>query len=258
MILTIDIGNTTIGFSGMKRCGASDYESVFNIKTRTIKDESKQHYAKIMNKELGTYVNEIEGAIISSVVPSLTEKLQKGVEDLTGRPVLVLDSSLDLGLTSGVDDLKKVGLDRLADAAWAAEKYPLPVVTVDIGTATTFNVIDSNKVFRGGAIAPGVATGIQALAGRTSQLEAVKVRNPKGVIGKNTEECMLIGMVTGTAAMIDGLTARFEVEIGEKASLVLTGGLSEWIAPLCSHLLIRDPLMLSKGLALIYDRNQRF
>ena len=159
------------------------------------------------------------------------------------------------GLTMGVDEPHAVGKDRLVDAAYAAANFPLPVITVDLGTATTFNVVDENRVFRGGVICPGLSTGLRALGERCAQLPQVHLGSPKSAIGTNTEKCMLSGSVMGTAVLIDGMVQRIEEELGRPATLVVTGGLAKYVTPLCRHALTYDPELLMKGLALLYRLN---
>ena len=155
----------------------------------------------------------------------------------------------------GVPDPHAVGKDRLVDAAYAAANFPLPVVTVDLGTATTFNVVDENKVFRGGVICPGLSTGLRALGERCAQLPQVHLSSPKSAIGVDTEKCMLSGSVLGTAVLLDGITQRIEEELGRPATLVVTGGLAKYVIPLCRHPLTYDPELLLKGLAFLYQLN---
>ena len=159
------------------------------------------------------------------------------------------------GLTMGVPDPHAVGKDRIVDAAYAAANFPLPVITVDLGTATTFNVVDENRVFRGGVICPGLSTGLRALGERCAQLPQVHLSSPKNAIGTNTESCMLSGSVLGTAVLLDGIAARIEEELGRPATLVVTGGLAKYVTPLCRHPLTYDPELLLKGLALLYQLN---
>ena len=155
----------------------------------------------------------------------------------------------------GVPDPHAVGKDRLVDAAYAAANFPLPVVTVDLGTATTFNVVDEDKVFRGGVICPGLSTGLRALGERCAQLPQVHLSSPKSAIGVDTEKCMLSGSVLGAAVLLDGITQRIEEELGRPVTLVVTGGLAKYVIPLCRHPLTYDPELLLKGLALLYQLN---
>ena len=174
---------------------------------------------------------------------------------LHGKKPVIVSPDIRTGLTMGVPDPHAVGKDRLVDAAYAAANFPLPVVTVDLGTATTFNVVDENKVFRGGVICPGLSTGLRALGERCAQLPQVHLSSPKSAIGVDTEKCMLSGSVLGTAVLLDGITQRIEEELGRPATLVVTGGLAKYVIPLCRHPLTYDPELLLKGLALLYQLN---
>ena len=258
MILTVDIGNTTISLCGLEEMQAYDYSVSFFIKTDTVRSKSAEEYLNeikylFAQREISPDV--FDGAVLSSVVPGLTEPLKTCVHMLTGREPAVVTSRYITGMNINVQEPEKVGVDRLADAVWAASHYPLPVVTVDMGTATTFNVIDEGNEFLGGVIAPGLDTGLHALSERAAQLYEIELMTPDHVIGKNTVECMLSGAVAGAAAMIDGITARIEGELGKEASLVITGELARYVEPLCTHPHSYDPELLPKGLALLYKRN---
>jgi type III pantothenate kinase len=207
-----------------------------------------------MEKALGDQIR-WQGSIISSVVPALTPVLASCICRITGRYPLVVSHKLRLGITIGLDQPEKVGCDRLVDAAWAAEKYPLPLVTVDLGTATTFNVVDANRVFRGGIIAAGVTTGLRALDSRCAALDSIHAQTPAGVIGGNTTDAMNSGAVFGAAAMIEGLTDRIQQELGQPVTLVLTGGHSSLVSPLLRREHISDPNLLMEGLDWLYSRN---
>ena len=182
------------------------------------------------------------------------QQMYELVKGLGKKPVIV-SPDIRTGLTMGVDEPRAVGKDRLVDAAYAAANFPLPVVTVDLGTATTFNVVDKDRVFRGGVICPGLSTGLRALGERCAQLPQVHLGSPKKAIGTNTESCMLSGSVLGTAVLIDGMVQRIEEELGCPATLVVTGGLAKYVTPLCRHPLTYDPELLMKGLALLYQLN---
>ena len=147
-----------------------------------------------------------EGAVLTSVVPQITGALAECARYYTGKKPVIVSPEIRTGLTMGVPDPHAVGKDRLVDAAYAAANFPLPVVTVDLGTATTFNVVDKDRVFRGGVICPGLSTGLRALGERCAQLPQVRLSSPKTAIGVNTESCMLSGSVLGTAVLLDGIT----------------------------------------------------
>ena len=194
---------------------------------------------------------EIEGSVMSSVVPRLDGPVSQAAEGLLGRAPVKIQPGR--GLPFAIPHPELLGLDRIADAVWAAKRYPLPVVTVDLGTATTFNVLNGEGVFLGGLIVSGLETGVKALTDRTARLPSVTLSRPEHRIGRDTEECMRSGAVTGTAALIDGITARIEAELGP-VTLVLTGGWADLVSPLCLHPHDSDPYLLPKGLALLYDR----
>lgn len=252
MILTLDIGNTTIGVNGAKRVYPDDYRVVFGEKIPTAKTDLYDALRAVLERA-DVSPREIEGAALSSVVPRSNEPIVSAAKRLIGNAPVQISAKCCKGLKFGVEDPSRLGSDRLADSAWAAERYALPAVTVDMGTATTFNVIDENRVFLGGLIAPGTETSLTALSKRAAQLPALEASAPPRLIGKNTEECMLSGAVTGAAAMIDGITARVESELGKTASLIITGGWAAVTEGLCLHPHVFDPLLLPKGLAFLYD-----
>ena len=255
MSLAIDIGNTTVGL-----CGLEGGSVCFEAHLDTTPQRSAAEYRLGIRGAFSACglgdSPRFEGAVLTSVVPSLTPVLCSCAAEFSQNPPLVAHAGLASGLRLGISQTGTLGMDRLADAAAAAEYYPLPVITVDMGTATTFNVVDRDRVFRGGAIAPGLLTGLNALHEKTAQLPLLEPETPRQAIGTDTTQCILSGTVCGAAALIDGMAARFEEELGEPAHLVLTGGLSRWAAPLCRHPLTRDEHLLVKGLALLYRLNR--
>lgn len=251
MLLTIDIGNTTVCFSGLEKTEAGEYQVAFSRKRDTDPAMTAEDWGQALPQLLEG--RSFRGAVLSSVVPAVTAPVAAAVEALLGCSPLLVTAETDTGLTLAVPEPGRVGADRLADAAWAAANCSLPAVTVDLGTATTMNVIDRGGVFLGGAIALGVESSIHALGSLAAQLPRLEVSTPGYIIGQTTEECMRVGAVTGTAAMIDGLVTGIEDRLGP-VTLVLTGGLAPWVSPLCRHPHLCDPQLLPKGLALIYDR----
>lgn len=260
MILTIDIGNTTIGIGGLEKTAQGDYTVCFTAKLASVRGRRGAAYLATLRsllEDAGISPDRFVGAALSSVVPELTEPLCSCARVLTGTEPVLLTAKSHTGLILDVPEPDKLGHDRLADAAWAAARFPLPAVTVDMGTATTFNVVGDGRVFLGGVIAPGMMTGLNALSGRAAQLPEIELCAPRQVIGRTTDECMRAGAVVGAAAMIDGITARIEAELGNPATLVMTGGLARYVEPLCTHAHIYDPDMLLKGLALLYEWNAK-
>lgn len=259
MILTIDIGNTTVNLCGVEYKN-NEYSVVFSAKTDSRPSQSVSEYQrKIVQlfEDYGVDISEFEGAVLSGVVPCLLKPITNAIYAITGLRALRLtrDDIADMHLN--VDEPDAVGFDRIVDAYWVRENFTLPAVTVDMGTATTFNVINKNGDFEGGIISAGVETGISALSNRTAMLPYIdNLITPDNIIGKNTEECMLIGSVSATAAMVDGLVSRIEAQLGESVSLVLTGGIAGLVEELCQHVHTYDADILPKGLALLYLKNQ--
>ena len=257
MILAIDIGNTTVALGGIKDGRVCFVAHMDTVRTRTAAEyraEMARIFSRRRNPERKVW---FEGAVLTSVVPQLTGALAVCARHYTGKDPVIVGPDIRTGLTMGVPDPSAVGKDRIADAAYAAANYPLPVITVDLGTATTFNVVDENRVFRGGVICPGLSTGLRALGDRCAQLPQIHLARPRHAIGTTTQECMLSGSVMGTAVLLDGMAARIEEELGSSATLVLTGGLAKYVAPLCRHPLTYDPELMLKGLALLYEMNSR-
>lgn len=256
MILAIDIGNTTAALGALERDG-KDFRVSHSGRMRTNAALTAEECFAQLTAALDWPGRPAhwEGAVMSSVVPAMNAVMRQSVERLCGMAPVEIDKNSDMGLRFGAHvDPDSIGHDRLVDAAWAAANLPLPAVTVDMGTATTFNVIGAGGVFLGGMIAPGLATGLNALSARAAQLPRLRLRAPRRLVGGNTEECMLAGAVYGAAAMIDGLTARVEGELGQPVSLVITGGLARHVHAQCRHPNRYDPALLLKGLGLLYDR----
>ena len=147
------------------------------------------------------------------------------------------------------------GSDLIVNAVAALAEHPLPLIIIDMGTATTISVVDDKKNYIGGMILPGIRVSLDSLVNRTSQLQRISLEAPKRLIGKNTGECMKSGVIHGNAACIDGMIDRIEKELKKKATVVATGGLAGTIIPHCTHKIILDDALLLKGLLQIYQKN---
>lgn len=259
MILVVDIGNTTVSFGGIEISDRNGYRVDFTTKLDTNCTWDTADYTIRLLKKLrllGKETAEFSGIVTSSVVPRVLDVVREALNSIFGLEPLVVTCESRLGLTLDVPEPQKLGRDRLADSAWAAANYPLPVVTADLGTATTFNVIKAGGVFCGGVIAAGMETGLKALGIHTAQLPKLELRAPEQVIGKNTEACMLSGAVIGTAALLDGIVTAIEQELGEPVSFVITGGGAAYVDKLVRHPHSYDPNMILKGLAYLYQLNK--
>ena len=251
MILAIDIGNTTVALGGLE-----DGRVCFILHMATDQRFSRDEYLDLMRHKLSAHhPYTFEGAVLTSVVPQLTQVLAQCAAELCGGAPVIVTAESRTGLTMGVKAPEKVGRDRIVDAAYAAAHYPLPVVTVDLGTATTFSVVDEHRVFRGGIIAPGVATSLDALGEKCAQLPKLELACPETVIGGDTVHAMLSGAVMGAAALLDGMKLRIEAELGRKVTVVVTGGLAPYVIPSCNEPLHYDPDLLMKGLDYLYRLN---
>ena len=255
MILAIDIGNTTVALGGIKDGRVCFVAHMDTVRTRTAAEYRIEMEKVFAHRRHPEKPIRFEGAVLTSVVPQITGALAECARYYTGKKPVIVSPEIRTGLTMGVPDPHAVGKDRLVDAAYAAANFPLPVITVDLGTATTFNVIRENSVFCGGAIAPGLDMGLSALSERTAQLPRLDLQIPKRIIGRNTEECILSGTIVGMAAMLDGMVQRIEAELGSPATLILTGGAARFVEPLVLHPHIYDPNLLLKGLAFLCERN---
>ena len=253
MILALDVGNSNIVV------GVGDTsESMYKGRLTTNKNGTSTEYAIRLRAMLHLYkvsCSEIEGCIISSVVPELTYALTNAVELLTGKVPLVVRHNLDTGLEISIDDPKTLGADRIVGSVAAMNEYPLPLAVFDLGTATTMDIVDKNRRHLGGAIMTGIKTSLNALSTNASQLPNIEIDTSCSVIGKNTIDCMRSGIIYGNAAMIDGLIDRVEDELGEKLTVIATGGLARTVISHCRHKIIYDEDLLIKGLIIIYYRN---
>ena len=211
MILAIDIGNTTVALGGIRDGRVCFVARMDTVRTRTAAEYRAEMDKIFAHRRHPERPMRFEGAVLTSVVPQITGALAECARHYTGKKPVIVSPDIRTGLTMGVDEPRAVGKDRLVDAAYAAANFPLPVITVDLGTATTFNVVDKDRVFRGGVICPGLSTGLRALGDRCAQLPQVHLGSPKKAIGTNTESCMLSGSVLGTAVLIDGMVQRIEV-----------------------------------------------
>ena len=253
MVLAIDIGNTNI----VVGCFEKD-KILFVERVSTNHSATDLEYASTIRMAMhihGYTSATLEGAIISSVVPSVTGTVKRAIEKYAGIKVLVVSPGVKTGLSILVDNPAQLGTDLVVDAVAGINYYPTPLIIIDMGTATTLSVIDRHKNYIGGIIMTGVAISSDALTSRTSQLPKIAFESPKKVIGKNTVECMRSGIMYSNACALDGLVERIEEEIGEKCTVVATGGISSLITPLCKRDIILDDELLLKGLMIIYNKN---
>ncbi len=253
MIFVIDIGNSNIAVGGIDDDGIH-----FTGRLSTDRKKTDLEYAIDIKNIMEIFRikrEQIDGCIISSVVPPITHIVRRATEQIFGGKTMVLRSGLKTGLNICMDNPAEMGADRVADAVAATHEYPLPLAIVDMGTATTISIVDSKRRVIGGAIFPGVRVALDALTEHASKLSGISLEIPKNVIGRNTTDCMRSGILYGNASVIDGIIDRMEEELGEPLNVVATGGNSRAIIPYCKRKIIRDEHLLLKGLKLIYEKN---
>lgn len=254
MILAIDIGNTNIVVGCI-----DDQKTYFIERLSTVRTKTELEYAVDLKTVLDIYHikgSDIEGCIISSVVPQITNTAKLAAEKILKKEVMVLGPGVKTGLNILMDHPGQLGADLVADAVAGLNEYPVPFIVIDMGTATTVSVVNSKKQYIGGMILPGVRVSLDALTAHASQLSGISIDAPKHVIGKNTVECMKSGVLYSSAAALDGIIDRVEEELGEKATVIATGGLAKKIVSHCKKDIILDEDLLLKGLLVIYEKNR--
>ena len=253
MILTVDVGNSNIVIGGI-----SGDEICFKARMRTEPTKTSDEYSidlKIIMDINGVKVGDVEGAIISSVVPQLVNTLQTAIRKLTGKISLVVGPGLKTGLNIGIENPSQVGADLVVGCVAALQGHKAPLIVIDMGTATTMVVLDQKGTMIGGCISPGVKISLDALTDRTALLPGLQLDQPKRAIGRNTIDCMRSGLMMGNACMLDGMIERMEEELGCKATVIATGGIARFIIPMCRREIIYDKDLLLRGLAILFREN---
>ena len=255
MILAIDVGNTNIVIGTIED---GEINNIVRIHT-DLRETGTEYAIKLRQiaEFYGFKLENLEGAIISSVVPPVTESLKLAVERTVGKKPLIVGPGIKTGMNVRIDDPSTLAADLVVSSVAAMTYYGSPVMVVDMGTATTMVVIDKDGCYRGGAIIPGLKLSYGALASGTSLLPDISIIPPKKVVATNTVDCMRSGAVYGTAAMIDGMIERMEDELGYPCTVVATGGLAQGIVSLCKHEVIFDGDLILKGLWYLYQKNTK-
>ena len=246
MILTIDIGNTNIVLG----CIDGD-KTLFVERLSTVRTKTELEYAIDIKNVLDIYHihrDEIEGGIISSVVPQITTIVKLAVEKILKKNVLVVGAGIKTGLNIRIDNPAQLGSDLVVDSVAAIVEYPAPLLIFDLGTANTVCVIDKNKNYIGGMIYPGIGVSLDSLTAHASQLGGISIEAP---------EHMKSGLIYSSAAAMDGIIDRLQEQLGGEATVIATGGLAKKIVPHCRREIILDDDLLLKGLAIIYKKNRK-
>ena len=254
MLLAIDMGNTNIEF------GLLDGEkTVFSERIKTDLEKTAMEYAVLLHNILeirNIDLSNLDGAIISSVVPPLTAPLKEAVKKSTGITPLIVGPGIKTGLKIRIGDAKEIGADLVVGSVGAMKLYGAPLIVIDMGTATTMVVVDKEEAFIGGVVIPGAVVSLNALSNNASKLPMIDIAAPKKVINGGTVEAMQSGLVYGQASMLDGMIKKIKAELGYDLKVVATGGLAKLIVPYCESEIILDNNLMLEGLQIIYNLNK--
>ena len=253
MLLTVDAGNTQTVFGLFAGDDLAHHWRIKTERERTA-DEYRVWLAGILGLE-GLRFDSIEGAALSSVVPTVKAELRRMLGELLDGPTVVVEPGVRTGIAIQIDNPREVGADRLVNSLAAVERYGAPAVVVDFGTSTNFDVVGPDGAYIGGVIAAGVEVSHNALIGATAALRRVDLTPPRSVIGKGTVEAIQSGLLLGHAGLVDGIVERLREELGDSTPIIGTGGLANKIVPLTRTVEIVDEYLTLEGLRLVYTLN---
>jgi type III pantothenate kinase len=254
MLLAIDVGNTGMGLGLFK-----DEELIVSWRMATSISRMPDEYAALLLPLLnqkGLKTSDITDVCICSVVPPMVGTLEDLFERYFNIKPLVVSAGTKTGVKIRMDNPREVGPDRIVHSAAAHHLYSGPLIIVDLGTATTFDTVSKDGEYTGGAIAPGIQTAAEALFTRTAMLPRVKMARPSKAIGTNTIAAMQSGIIFGYVSLIEGMIARIQKELPEKAKVILTGGYVDIIAKETDIIDVVNPDLIFIGLKLVYAMNK--
>mgnify|MGYP004509664601 CR=1 FL=1 len=253
MVLTADIGNSTTTIALFEDGGKLAVRSTFSTDSHATRDQ----YAIQLFSIFQLYridSRQITGGIVASVVPPVTAALSGAIEQLVGKPPLIVGTGIRTGLNIRSDMHAQLGADIVAYCVGAIAKYPSPIIVVDLGTAITFSVLCGN-IYEGCVIAPGVRVALEALSQQAAELPYISLSEPTSLLGHNTVDAMKAGALYGNASLVDGMLDRIEEHMQRACTVVATGTCADDIVPYCRRSILRDPDLLLDGLYLLYQKN---
>ena len=254
MLLAIDIGNTNVTLGLYRK-----EELIAKWRMATVYERMPDEYGLQIAGFLNHHqikATDLHGVFIASVVPPLTDKISDACQNYLGIKPMVFHHKMETGIKLVYENPTTIGADRIVDAAAAKIYYALPACIVDFGTATTFDAVTRDAEYLGGAIAPGINIGAEALFERTAQLPKINLAIPDGVIGKNTVHAMQSGLIFGYVGLVEGMIKRFKAELGQDTVIIATGGLASMISELIPEIDHVDPWLTLNGIRLIWEMNQ--
>ncbi|MCG3172081.1 MAG: Type III pantothenate kinase [Myxococcota bacterium] len=256
MLLAVDVGNTNIVagvFDGARLMG--------HWRLSSSRNRTGDEYTFILRgllRDSGVDPEKIDGAIISNVVPPIQRVLEEMIQNAFGLKSLVVGPGIKTGMQILYDNPREVGADRIVNAVAAYEEYQQACIVVDFGTATTFDAVNSEGAYMGGAIAPGIGISMEALFQRASKLPRVELTRPPHVIGRNTVTSMQAGLLYGYVGQVDEIVRRMKAEMDTaKLTVVATGGLAQLVSQESTTINKVSPFLTLEGLRILYNRNQR-
>ncbi|MGA1795717.1 MAG: type III pantothenate kinase [bacterium] len=254
LLIAVDIGNTTIlvGVFDGKRL-------VKEWRFHTKKDQTADEFGcLVLDAFRGADISaeRIAGAVMSSVVPSLTDRVKEMCRNYLGCTPLEIDPGMEEYIPVAYPDPKQIGADRIVNAVAANEQYGAPLIIIDFGTATTFCALSPEGEFLGGCIVPGIGVSLEALIGRAERLSPVTWQRPASVIAKNTDDAIRAGLLFGYASLVKGIVERMRSEMGVNSRVVATGGWASAIQEEAECIDVVDPHLTLQGLRIIYERRR--
>ncbi|KZE68130.1 type III pantothenate kinase [Fictibacillus phosphorivorans] len=254
MIFVFDVGNTNIVLGLYE-----NDELKHHWRIHTSREKTEDEYGMLildLFRHVNIHKEQIEGIIISSVVPPIMFALERMCVKYFNQRPLVVGPGIKTGLNIKYENPREVGADRIVNAVAAIHEYDAPLIIVDFGTATTYCYINEHKQYMGGAIAPGINISTEALYTKAAKLPRIEIAKPEGVIGKNTVNAMQAGILYGYVGQVEGIVKRMKEQSSIEPKVIATGGLANLIAAESNVIDHVDPFLTLKGLLLIYDKNK--